>query len=143
MAGGREGVAGGIFGLLDLLDEHGEAIEYDLIALGLRLDDLGTDRLTWRDLWVIVHRSPRTSALSRSIAGEDIEWGLTEHLLAILIDATEVGNWQRASVGRKSPPQRPKPIKRPGSQPQGRAFGSAPIPIKDFDAWWDSGVTTT
>lgn len=143
MAGGLQGDAGGIEGLLRLLDEHGEAVEYDLITLGLRLDDLGTERLTWRDLWVIVHHLPRTSALSRAIGGSDAEWGLTDHLLAVAVDAIEVGNWQRASSGRKSPLPKPKPVPRPGAKREGQSFGSVPIPIKDFDAWWDAGETTT
>jgi hypothetical protein len=35
-------------------------------VLGLRLDWLGTVRLSWRDLWVIVQQSPRTSALFKA-----------------------------------------------------------------------------
>ncbi len=133
MAGGLEGHGGGIRSLLDLLDEYEEAVEYDLIALGLRLDDLGTERLTWRDLWVIVNNLPRSSALVRAVAGTDAEWGLLEHLTAVVADAVEVGNWQRQ--GKASAPK-PKPIPRPGAKSDEKKFGSDPIPIKDFDAWW-------
>lgn len=60
---------GGIGGLLRLLREHGEAVEYDLITLGLRLDCLGSEALTWRDLLVIVRQSSgrRESALHRAL----------------------------------------------------------------------------
>lgn len=142
MAEGLAGDAGGIFGLLDLLDEHGEAVEYDLITLGLRLSDLGTPRLTWRDLWVIVHHLPAGAALSRAVAGEDALWALTDHLLAVLIDATQLGNWQRENAGRKSPTPKPKLLPRPGVKQDGKKFGSGAIPIKDFDTWWNTGTTT-
>src|SRR5690242_14164709 len=57
-----------MIGLLDLLDEHGEAVEYDLIDAGLRLRWLGTEALSWRDLLVRVRLSPRGSALYRVTA---------------------------------------------------------------------------
>jgi len=56
-----------MIGLLDLLEEHGEAVEYDLIDAGLRLRWLGTEALTWRDLLVRVRRSSKGSALYRAL----------------------------------------------------------------------------
>lgn len=137
MAEGLGGDGGGIEGLLRLLDEYGEAVEYDLITLGLRLDDLGTERLNWRDLWVIVNNLPRTSALVRAVAGEDAQWGLLEHLAARVADSLEVGNWQRQ---QKPNAPKPKPIPRPGVKSEEKRFGSDPIPIKDFDAWWSGAA---
>lgn len=128
---------GGIQGLVELLDEHGEAVEYDLIALGLRLADLGTPRLTWRDLLVIVRQSPRTSALNRARLGEAADWGVTDHLLAGVFDLLAGANWQRGG-DNKAP--RPKPLKRPGSKPEGQKFGGDAIPISEFDAWWGAGT---
>lgn len=133
MAEGLGGHPGGIAGLLRLLDEHGEAVEYDLISLGLRLDDLGTPALSWRDLLVIVTNLPRTSALARDIVGEDALWGVGEHLLATVVDVLQQGNWQR---GQKPHAPRPKPVKRPGAKSETKTYGSDPIPIADFDAWW-------
>lgn len=111
MAGGFAGGSGGIFGLCRLLREHGEAVEYDLIALGLRLEWLGTDALSWRDLLVIVKQSPRGSALSRAVNGEDDFWGLPEHLLAGIFDLLASANWQR---GGDEKAKRPDPFPRPG-----------------------------
>lgn len=141
MAGGQQGHDGGILGLDQLLDEHGEAVEYDLIALGLRLDDLGSERLTWRDLWVIVQHAPRESALARAVGGDDVVWGLTDHLLATTIDVLNIANWQRENQGRKkgqTPTRKPKRMPRPGVEDETKSIGSEPIPIKDFDAWWDN-----
>jgi len=56
-----------MIGLLDLIEEHGEAVEYDLIDAGLRLRWLGTEALSWRDLLVRVRLSPKGSALYRAI----------------------------------------------------------------------------
>ena len=56
-----------MIGLLDLIEEHGEAVEYDLIDAGLRLRWLGTEALTWRDLFVRVRLSHKGSALYRTL----------------------------------------------------------------------------
>lgn len=135
MVRGIPGEPGGIAALAAELAEHGEAIEFDLIALGLRREWLGTPALSWRDLWVILHHLPRDSAYARSRHGEAALWGLTDHLLATLIDAVQDGNWQRA--GKKNAP-RPKRVKRPGGGKAAgeRKFGRDPIPIARFDDWW-------
>ena len=133
---GRLGaLLGGIAGLLDLLREHREAIEYDLICLGRNLDDLGTRRLSWRDLLVIVRRSPRGSALNRERYPEDSEWGLPEQLLAAIFDVLQAGNWQRGGGQGK----RPEQLERPGVKPARKVRGSGPIPMDEMAAWlgWD------
>jgi hypothetical protein len=67
------------------------------------------------------------------VLGDDVEWGLTDHLLAQLIDAVNEGNWQRQ--GKPHAP-RPKPVKRPGVEDKTQTFGKDPIPISQFDDWW-------
>ena len=136
MAGGVEHQPGGILGLLRLLTEHEEAVEYDLITLGLRLDDLGTQRLSWRDLWVIVRQSPRGSALARSIHGQRAAWAQETYLLADIFDVLAAANWQRG--GGKGP--KPKPFPRPKRDDDAtvKRFGSAPLPVDEFDAWLKS-----
>lgn len=62
-------------------------------------------------------------------------WSIEGQLLASVIDALHVGNWQRG--GRKSAPK-PKPIKRPWEKPKGRTIGKDPIPIAKFNEWWDT-----
>lgn len=105
--------------------------------MGLRLSDLGTPRLSWRDLLVIVNQSPPGSALWRSkAAAEDVDpaWGLQEQLLAGIFDVLRIGNWQRG--GGKG--QKPRLMPRPGVE-SGRVIGSDPIPISEFDHWWNEG----
>lgn len=133
---GVERDAGGILGLCRLLDEHGEAIEYDLIKLGLRLEWLGTEALSWRDLLVIVRGRDRDSRLSFALDGEAILWSQTDYLLAAVIDVLQEANWQRA--GKPNAP-RPKRVKRPGvDEPGTQKYGRDPIPIAEFNDWWFS-----
>jgi hypothetical protein len=131
---------GGIRSLLGLIRQHREAIEYDLIGLGLRLDDRGTRGLSWRDLLVIIRRSPRTSALSRAQFPEDSEWGLPEQLLAAIFDALQAGNWQRGNGQGRKPEQLP----RPGVTPERKRRGGEPIPLDEMRKWlgWDEATTT-
>lgn len=129
MAGRQRCDAGGIRSLRELIGSHSEAVEFDLIGLGLRLDWLGSESLSWRDLWVIVRQSPRTSALFRATNPDAADWGLAEQLTAAVFDAVQVGNWQRASGKRH---ERPRPIPRPGVEPEGKTFGSTPIPMHEM-----------
>lgn len=69
--------AGGIAGLVGVLRDHREAIEYDLLRIGLRLDHLGTRRLTWRDLLVMVRKAQPESALYKSM---NPQWQRTHEL---------------------------------------------------------------
>ena len=135
MEGGVDGRPGGILSVCRELRDHGEAIEYDLITLGLRLDDLGTERLSWRDLLVFLRQAPRTSAYTRAREPERSAWGVTDYLLATIADALAVANWQRGSQGRRAPGPRPKPITRPGAEEK-QVFGRGAIRIRDFDDWW-------
>lgn len=134
MAEGRRDRAGGIFGLCELLDEHAEAIEADLLDRGWRLAEVGRG-FSWRDLLVMVRAFQRDpeSATARSMHGE--HWRPRDQLLAAIVDILQVGNWQRA--GKKSAPK-PKPIPRPWEKPKGRTLGARPIALSKFDAWWDS-----
>lgn len=131
MAGGVEGQRGGIGYLAAELDAHGEAIEYDLIALGLRIDWLGTPELSWRDLWVILRQSPLTSAYRIARMGEAALWSRDTHLLADIFDVLAGANWQRA--GKASAPK-PKPMHRPGAK-RGTQLGAGALPIRDLEAW--------
>lgn len=114
MAGALRDRHGGIRGLLELLDEHQEAVEYDLITLGLRLRDIGPD-FTWHDLAVITRNLPLDSALSRAHLGPDYQWTLANLLAAAEVDALRVANWQRSDAKKSD---YPKPIQRPGIGPE-------------------------
>lgn len=124
--------SGGITGLVLLIEKHGPAIEYDLIKLGLRLRQLGTDALSWRDLLVIVQHSERGTALNAAMHPDHAPWGLSEHLLAVVADAVIAGNWMQSKDGQKNR-NRPKPIPRPGVE-QDTNYGKAES-IETIRAW--------
>lgn len=129
MAGRQWREPGGIRSLRELIVEHPEAVEYDLICLGLRLDWLGSERLSWRDLLVVVNQSRRGSALYRALHPKEAEWGLGEHLLALNLDRLRDANWQRGGgVG----PQ-PEPTERPGVDAQETRHGSSAVSIDEMN----------
>ena len=114
MDGARRGEPGGRASLHELLNEHGEAIEADLQrTYGVDLRDVGTPDLTWRRLRVLIQHLPADSALSRSVHGDAVEWGASEHLLANIFDAISALVWQGGNP-KKNP--KPKPIPRPGDK---------------------------
>lgn len=130
----RVGDAGGIRGLLTLLDEHREALDYDCLTLGLDLADLGTVRFDWQRLAAVVRYGGDRSALARSVHGDKAAWSTSEHLLAAAVDALNAANWQRS--GRKG--GKPKPVPRPGDEKAkaGKRFGTASMPLDEADEFF-------
>jgi len=77
--------------------------------------DRGSDRLSWRRLSVLLANLPAESATRQQMLGfEYATWGITDYLLAGVIDVLQGANWQRG--GGKG--QRPKPMPRPKSKPE-------------------------
>lgn len=133
---------GGISGLLRLIDEHGGALEYDLITrAGVTLDDVPA-RISWRALNSFVMHLDMSSALMKELRPEYGGWQGAERvppMLADLIDAVNAFRWafECANTPRKRRrPPKPKPYPRPGAKEEGGRIGRDPIPIKDFDRWW-------
>lgn len=110
---------GGILGLYGLIQEHREAIRYDLFMAGRSLDDLG-HAYSWDDFAAFVKFAPVDSRLAASVTGMSA-WTRGEVLLASAVDALRGANWQRA----KGRGPRPKPIKVPGYGPTEKKFGRA------------------
>lgn len=146
---GRRRRAGGIAGLAELIADHGEAIEFDLMCKAhMTLDDLG-GALPLRALRSFVARLDHTSALWRETHADSNEWlpwldgTMVAPMLANLVDVTNYARWEYAiSCTKKghSKPRRPKRVPVPwlaGTSGE-RHIGSDPIPISEFDAWWDS-----
>jgi len=76
--------------------------------------------------------------LARAQAGEAVEWGHVEHLLAAIVDVLQAANWQRA--GNRNAPK-PQPVRRPGvAQPGERRFRSRrSFTPAEFQAVWSRG----
>ena len=111
-------LAGEIAALAELVEEHGEALEFDLLALGYRLRwlDSPTRDFNWRDLWVLARHLDSKSALHIAMFGhEESEWSLEAHLLALIVDNTAKNVWMKTEDAQRKPPKnRPKPVPRPG-----------------------------
>lgn len=121
MAEGCWGHGGGILGLVDAIDNPARraAIESDLIDKGMRLRDFMNpedDRHNWRDLLVILMHSKPGSAYYGEMLGEAEPWGLSEQLLAQIVDNQNIQIWFKTKDGEKGR-NRPKPIQRPGVDP--------------------------
>jgi hypothetical protein len=129
---------GGILGLhSQLLGKPAtrRAVQFDLLSRGHSLDELGSEAFSWYDLLCMsehLQRDPN-SALTYALHGS--RWTVEAQLMAVVADTLAIANWQRA--GRKSAP-RPKPIPRPWEKVKAKVFGSKPVPISQFNDWWDS-----
>lgn len=130
--------AGGIRGLLRLLEEHGEAVEYDCLTHGFRLEEVGLS-FSWRDLRTLVTRwggLPGT-ALYRSAHGHE-GWSDEAHLLALLVDSVAWLDYHQIKLANpKNNPKKPEPVPRPGDKPKSK-YGSDAVPYDEIDAWMQS-----
>ena len=130
--------AGGIRSLLRFLEEHGEAVEYDCLTHGFRLEEVGVT-FSWRDLRTLVQRwggLPGT-ALFRSVHGYE-GWSIEAQLTAHLIDALAVLDYHQVRIGApKSSAKKPTPVERPWDKPRAR-YGSGAMPYDEIDAWMKS-----
>lgn len=132
---------GGIRGLVELIVEHGESVEYDLIKHGLRLRDLGTEKLSWRDLWVIVtQQDPAVSATHRALNPDDAPWNMHTFLLAETVDTLRTLVWFKTKDGQKGR-KRPKPIPRPGYRPKVLGKGAG-MTLAEADEWLKGRVAS-
>lgn len=132
MAEGIGGHPGGILGLLDLLDDpvKKRALERDLIAVGLRLRNVGSEEFDWRDLIVFVREADQDSAIYRAF-NPDWMWTHEAMLLADVVDTLSLLAWMQSEDGRKKV-NRPKPIPRPGTRD--RKVKGKPLPMNQVRA---------
>ena len=129
--------------------EHGGALEYDLMCKAhMTLDDLG-GALSLRALRSFVSYLGPGSMLWRETHEDADEWApwldgtMVAPMLVSLLDAINASRWEYAlSCVTKghAKPRRPKPMQVPwrNDVPRERRIGKDPIPISDFDEWWDS-----
>lgn len=140
--GGRE--RGGITGLARLIEEHGPALDYDLLTLTrYNLSDVG-GALPWAALRHFVDHLPRTSALSRDLVplSDEERWIAGDAnciILADIYDAIAQVGANLMAKGSGRAPRHMRPYPRPWDNGSGeRRFGSDPIPISEFEDWWNS-----
>lgn len=102
----------------------------------------GTDRLSWRDLIVLIHYMDGTTNLATYLTGGESEWDTQSHMLAGMLDGINAIIWQNG--GGKG--AKPKPIPRPGSTrtaaPGGLPQSAEGNPFKDDESGTFRGVMT-
>src|SRR6185312_15833247 len=98
-AEGVTGGFGGIISLLDVIEEHGAALEADLIDKGLRLRDCPTKKFNWRDLLVIYRHLGFSSHTYESMHPDQAGWTLTNQLLAASADVLRWLQWVKTEDG--------------------------------------------
>ena len=109
--------------------------------MGLRPEWLGTHRLSWVDLRVIVRQAPTTSALAREMRGETALYTPTDYLLVGVINLLRSMSWQLGGD-----PKAPKPEKflLPGMEDEDKlpTLRGDLMPIEDLRerlGWDDEG----
>ena len=80
----------------------------------------------------MVRQGGTDTALYRAMNPEDWQWTLESLLIAEVADSLAVANWQR-SDGKKR--DYPKPIPRPGVEPDSTTYGKGAIPIDEMADW--------
>ncbi len=123
-------------GLVDVLDEHSDAIAYDLLRCGARLRDFPDNGITWGDLLVLVRQAQPDTATYKALNPHWQQTAETDFLRAIL-HAAQIANWQRTedgSKGRNAPDPFQWPWERDdGDQPDAMSWEEA----ADWLGWQD------
>jgi hypothetical protein len=145
MVGGIERDPGGIVSLAALIDEHGRALNYDLVTrVGVSLYDL-PGPLSWADLRDFVSYLDAGSALVSEIDPEAAGWQgdekvpmLLAHIADLLAGLSYGYTVSHLKKGARRP-KAPEPIPRPGVKPKRETqhWGSGGLPIAEFTEWWD------
>ena len=129
--------------------EHGGALEYDLMCKAhMTLDDLG-GALSLRALRSFVSYLGPGSMLWRETHEDADEWvpwldgTMVAPMLVSLLDSLNASRWEYAlsCTAKGHPkPKRPKmtPVPWRGGTSDERHIGKDPIPIANFDDWWNS-----
>lgn len=108
------------------------------------LADVGRT-LSWGALLHFCQYLPPTSQTAKKMDGKTAEmsaWldgSLVAPLMAALIDSENFGRWEYAASVSKRKPKKPKHVKTPWSKStEEQKLGRDPIPVGDFEDWWDS-----
>ena len=104
---------GGILGVARILKDYGNATDFDLMTrCGVRLRNV-PESIGWDGVLVFMNHAPRDGALARAYDNR-AQWGVTDYLLAALVDEVNVLIYQLSGGKGK----KPKPVKRPQQKTQ-------------------------
>ncbi len=103
----------------------------ELIILGLRWDDVGSDSLTWRDLKVIITQAREDGPLIRALFPDKALF--VPRALEIMIHHLATGNVQRGNQSGAKREDFPKPPK--WADDDRTSFGVDARPMEEIGAW--------
>lgn len=142
MAGRRRPRYGGILSLVALVEEHGSAIDYDLLTLTqYALTDVGSS-LPWSRFRSFIQHLPLGSALMRELEPEQAYWSdgaRTADVLADVFDLLQSFKATFVNAHSKRRSRNIEPYPRPWLRRKKQHFGKDAIPLADFDKWWKGG----
>ena len=131
---------GKLINLAKVIDEHEEAVEYDLQTKFDRgIDDIG-ENLSWYTVKSYLTHLPLSSALARELNSESATWDSTlktNFLLADLIDVLQAIDYHLVSMsGSKA--HKPKPYPRPnGKKDSGtKHYGKGAMKANELENWF-------
>lgn len=135
--GGIRAFRGGKISLAKFVDEHREAVEYDLITkTGYELDDVGSV-LSWGALNSFVKRLDPDSKTALELEPELAQWATvskTNAILADIFDLLSVINANLASIGSGKKAKKPEKYPRPKKNKKDKIFTSA-MPMNEMRKW--------
>ena len=123
--------------LAEFVEEHGEALNYDLITrTNYQMDDIG-GALSWSSLHSFLINIGGDSALARDL-DKSTGWDQTIKTNAILADIYDLLQVIRAEIvalgGKK--PRKIKPYPRPGAdEDKKRKLGKGAMPLTELRKW--------
>lgn len=131
---------GGIISLAVFVEEHREAVEYDLLTLtGHELADVG-GTLSWGALASFLACVGKGSAIDRELHEEEAQWNdtiKTNGILADIYDMMAQINANLVALGERRKANEPKRYPRPGVEPDNiKHYGADPLPPDDLEAWF-------
>lgn len=120
------------------MDEHREAVNYDLIRVGYTVEDIG-GALSWGALNDFIKKSGPESALVSEIYPEQAKWASIVKTNEILADLYDLIAYLRSELvyglsGKKS--KKPVLYKRPGREDdKKRHIGRNALPVSELEEW--------
>lgn len=136
------GSRGGIISLAKAVDEHREAIEFDLLTqTGHELKDVGRT-LSWGAFRSFLKYAQPDSALTQAVRPEVSEWASTtktNFILADIYDVLAQINANLVAVGSRKPAKNVKPYPRPGKKDKDseKHIGSGALPPDELHRWFE------
>lgn len=131
---------GGIWGLIQLHDEHPRAFEASLIRAGVRWRDVGSVDFTWADCVALIETLSWDDPLTRAVHPDDWAWGNPmQDIVVSLLDMMIQVNAKTPVQDKRMKANLPKRIPRPWDKTKaGDKITGAAKSLAELDKFLDS-----